>query len=225
MKDEFVRLPRELVARIARAGCWPNDAAALRAVLAEQHQGEPVTPRLKEPHYQPTPCRFGGNPGYYQVGDALVYDSLSEAQAAADKKNADLALRYHQALEHADPADPAEIKKHNAELLGEVDTLTGEVERLRAELVEWKERCQRNSDEAMSWMSKHDTLRAQLAERDALLREVRPSCHPKYHGKIDATLSASAEPSAPKCNCRNECEDCGDDGQTCTVCSGLERKP
>lgn len=48
----------------------------------------------------------------------------------------------------------------------------GEVERLRAELVEWKERCRRNNDEAMSWMAKYDILRAQLTERDALLRKV-----------------------------------------------------
>ncbi|WP_085678233.1 MULTISPECIES: hypothetical protein [unclassified Pseudomonas] len=45
----------------------------------------------------------------------------------------------------------------------------GEIERLRTELVEWKDRCQRNNDDAMEWMAKHDTLRAQLAERNAAL--------------------------------------------------------
>jgi hypothetical protein len=44
-----------------------------------------------------------------------------------------------------------------------------EVERLRTELVEWKDRCQRNNDDAMEWMAKHDTLRPQLAERNAAL--------------------------------------------------------
>ena len=42
---EMVSVPRELVARIARAGCWPNDAEELRALLAqsvEQRHGEPV---------------------------------------------------------------------------------------------------------------------------------------------------------------------------------------
>lgn len=75
-----------------------------------------------------------------------------------------------------------------------------EVERLRAELVEWKERCQRNSDEAMSWMSKHDTLRAQMAERDALLLRAvngaRFTLPDQWH-KDYVALSASAEPSAP----------------------------
>lgn len=96
--------------------------------------------------------------------------------------------------------------------------------------------------------AERDTLRAQLAERDALLRDRfggirklaekacgRPKDSPEYRSLIEAinptmlldltALSASAEPSAPKCKCRNECEDCGDDGQTCTACAALERKP
>ena len=85
----------------------------------------------------------------------------------------------------------------------------GEVERLRAELVEWKERCQGNSDEAMRWMAKHDVLRAKLAESHALLHEVRDSCalwmedHQPTAAtmtldeKIETALSASAEPSTP----------------------------
>lgn len=43
--------------------------------------------------------------------------------------------------------------------------------------------------------AERDSLRTQLAEAHALLREVRPSCHPKHIAMIDAALSASAEPS------------------------------
>lgn len=78
----------------------------------------------------------------------------------------------------------------------------GEVERLRTELEEWKKRCQYNADTAHDVASERDTLRAKLAERDALLQEIRgQSCSIWLRGetqhKMDATLSASAEPSVP----------------------------
>lgn len=63
-----------------------------------------------------------------------------------------------------------------------------------------------------------DTLRAQLVERDALLREVLLGLWPStpIAIKINATLSASAEPSAPKCKtCNGTCM--VDDGEiTCS---------
>jgi len=79
----------------------------------------------------------------------------------------------------------------------------GEVERLRAELEEWKKRCQYNADTAHDVGHERDTLRAQLAERDALLRELDDawSSHDgkerfyKFMAKIEA-LFASAESSA-----------------------------
>ncbi|AJG13820.1 hypothetical protein RK21_02312 [Pseudomonas plecoglossicida] len=81
----------------------------------------------------------------------------------------------------------------------------GEVEQLRTELVEWKDRCQRNNDDAMEWMAKHDTLRAQLANRDSLLRETleliddgvgRSDAEWKLIQNLRVVLSASAEPEA-----------------------------
>lgn len=44
----------------------------------------------------------------------------------------------------------------------------GEVERLRAELEEWKQRCQYNADTAHDVAKERDTLRAQLAELEKL---------------------------------------------------------
>jgi len=102
----------------------------------------------------------------------------------------------------------------------------GEVERLRAELEEWKERCRRNNDQAMEWMGKYDALRAQMSERDALLDRVVDHAkfwhdHP-YAEVVEAiakdykAVSASAEPSAPACTHRfmsladrpRRCADC-----------------
>lgn len=120
---------------------------------------------------------------------------------------------------HADPAEVGEIKKHNAELLGEVDTLTAEVERLRYE----------NEALACNLRGKHeltgatyqhlvqerDTLRAQLAEQNALLHKaladveyIQKECggdvSPGYIGclvdDVVNLLSASAE--------RNQCDGC-----------------
>lgn len=71
----------------------------------------------------------------------------------------------------------------------------GEVERLRAELAEWKKRCQYNADTAHDVARERDTLRAQLAERDALLRDLEGKTVLSWHDKrrISAALSASAE--------------------------------
>ncbi|HGY9625399.1 TPA: hypothetical protein ACOJM5_001760 [Pseudomonas putida] len=129
---------------------WAAIKARVTGQPAEQRQGEPVAPKLKKPRYTPTPCRFGGKDGYYQVGGVLVYDSLAEAQAYADRKNAELAQRYYEALEHTDP---------------------GEVERLRETLELVREQRDNELRTNIDLEKERDTLRAQLAERDALLRD------------------------------------------------------
>lgn len=98
---------------------------------------------------------------------------------------------------HANPAEVGEIKKHNAELLGEVDTLTAEVERLRdqlksleielkavtdehdeslrqlTEMTTERDRLREGLDNAniniANWAKANQSLKAQLVERDALL--------------------------------------------------------
>ncbi|URD44511.1 Lar family restriction alleviation protein [Pseudomonas sp. BYT-5] len=92
-----------------------------------------------------------------------------------------------------------------------------EVERLRAEIEEWNRIFDMQE-------GKIDAIRAQLVERDALLREAHEElvCRDSpVAQRIIAALSASAEPSAPKC------ETCSDQGivgnilnaETCMDCT------
>nr|WP_279153333.1 Lar family restriction alleviation protein [Pseudomonas mosselii] len=112
----------------------------------------------------------------------------------------------------------------------------GEVERLQFELSETMAiangQTSLRKEEAEDWAKERDTLRAQLAERDALITRVVHSgaltC-PDY-SELEAeccALSASAEPSAPvERDERADCENCDDTGLgPCTVCAALERKP
>jgi len=124
-----------------------------------------------------------GEPAWFMT-EGGVSALHAKAKAISDQQGLDTSAYSVPLYTHADPV---------------------EVERLRAELVEWKERCQSNSDEAMSWMAKHDTLRAQLAERDAQLRMQDALLEEAYQHDIGtplkrkiraAALSASAEPEA-----------------------------
>lgn len=157
-------------------------------------------------------------------GDPTAHSLAEKVREALDRQacpNAWMVIAYEAVVQnftHADPAEVERLRKELAELrrweatVRENSPLLAEVERLRAELVDWKERCQRNSDEAMSWMGKHDALRAQLAEAHALLRDLLPwmeRINEKSNEDIPqvlrlrAALSASAEPSAPKCDICN----------------------
>jgi len=85
-----------------------------------------------------------------------------------------------------------------------------EVERLRAEIEEWNRIFDMQE-------GKIDAIRAQLVERDALLREIRrkPGLFSgDFILRLDETLSANAEPSAP------ERKYCGDTGKIMVGRSG-----
>lgn len=94
----------------------------------------------------------------------------------------------------ADPAEVERLRDENRRLheAGEfLDGVSQGIEdKLRAQLAELTEAFSESQEEVV----KRGKM---VAERDALLREVRPSCHPKHFAKIDVALSASAEPSAP----------------------------
>lgn len=125
-------------------------------------------------------------------------DSRYPTKSMRDDKNGYSVPLYT----HADPAEVGEIKKHNAELLGEVDTLTAEVERLRAENQSLRKTLPNSTAELVD-------LRTRLAKRDALLRKaladieyIQKECSgdvsPGYIGclvdDVVNLLSASAEP-------------------------------
>lgn len=103
----------------------------------------------------------------------------------------------------------------------------GEVERLRADLDEcdgdrWKLRTERRRmDETLSaCANERDTLRAQLAERDALLSEAwEYDIGTPLKRKIRAALSASAEPSAPQFETCKACH-----GE-CAIHTGIDEAP
>ncbi|MCZ9636832.1 hypothetical protein [Pseudomonas putida] len=121
----------------------------------------------------------------------------------------------------------------------------GEVERLRVELDEWKNRCQYNADTAHDVARERDTMRAQLAERDALLarvvnsgalsseqhEELEADCcavvdvvhqikRQAFHEHLSkcAALSASAEPASTAWRCE-PCKVEMADQRPCDLCS------
>lgn len=250
---EFVMVPRELCEEIAnpRNGFALADAREalcnLLAKPAEQHQVKPVKWWNGCNTEVPAALRFLANNERPYHGESRFNAAHLYQLAAEIERMAAMKLYSHPAQdERGEPVALPERKTVAAGLLSESNTHNrgwnacldetaklgplyshadpDEVARLRAEIVEWKERCQSNSDEAMSWMAKHDTLRAKMAERDALLARVVNSgaLSSEQHEELEAdccsavdvvhqikrqafrehldkcaTLSVSAEPSAP----------------------------
>ncbi|WP_444756824.1 hypothetical protein [Pseudomonas sp. A014] len=151
----------------------------------------------------------------YEPSNHLNWLNGNDLQLLADGKK----LYTHPA-----PADPNMRWKAVADEQVQVITgLKSEVERLRAEIERMRERV---TPTHKSLIGKHaeiikerDTLRAWLAERDALLRglknrPVHEWASGKIDDEIDAALSASAEPVDPNKPCNHdyrlgECTKCG----------------
>lgn len=116
----------------------------------EQHQGEPVAWRIP-------------------VSGSWFYDTKREAceREYADYRSAFTAEELAEEDTHA----PEPLYTHAD---------PGEVERLRAELEEWKQRCQYNADTARDVAKERDTLRA---EADRLRQEVA-SIDKKLRGNV-----------------------------------------
>ena len=251
MKDEFVMVPRELIARIARAGCWPNEADELRAVLAEQHQGEPVgLPARKNVTADWAvpggPFRAEGHnacldeiaklgPLYTHADpaevDLLRHDIASYLETMA--KTCDLLGIDTESAKTAEGKPSDVLFKHAQDLRTEVERLrrlvdskecerqqhleecAAEVNAMRSQRVAWQALAAERLEVATglrAQASQHklamDAACAQLAERDALLRKILEKLQEEYWDQyagldetrelIEATLSASAEPSMPK---------------------------
>lgn len=124
---------------------------------------------------------------------------------------------------HADPN--LRWKAVADEQMRVIEHLKEEVERLRTELEEWKKRCQYNADTAHDVGRERDTLRAQLAERDALLRDIA-SGYWELAIELPAdllarlqVLSASAGPSSPTWSCQ-ACQVEQPTDRACDACGG-----
>lgn len=131
-----------------------NDAAQLlrqfKSLSTLEHQGEPVAWRIP-------------------VSGSWFYDTKREAceREYADYRSAFTAEELAEEDTHA----PEPLYTHAD---------PGEVERLRAELEEWKQRCQYNADTAHDVAKERDTLRA---EADRLRQEVA-SIDKKLRGNV-----------------------------------------
>ena len=179
MSNEFVMVPRDLANRL-KVACesvgWTlsNELCEILAKPAEQHQGEPVAGIDAEPFFGLLEA-LRGHIGYaiqFPVNCDSFKDGISKVWATIESLEKCIAIAAQQT--HTDP--------------GEVERLRDrEAAAIRASVHIAKER---------------DTLRARLAERDALLREViNGKTRTQFDGdlmhRILMALSASAEPSAP----------------------------
>ncbi|MBI6913213.1 hypothetical protein JET72_04755 [Pseudomonas juntendi] len=206
---EMVSVPREAVVQAADLLQEYNKcsiARDLRAILAqpaEQHEAEPVA--LPARKSQPT-----------ELSDVFV-DANNEGWNACLDEIAKLGPLYSRPVQ-GEPVGTHRVSRRVCHCCVGLDrdewcsvcdsTAGAEVERLRGELDKALEFVERLRDE-------RETLRAQLADRDALLRLAYQllglnNWHVSYRElmtQIDAALSASAEhkpfrtPDCPECAC------------------------
>lgn len=153
----------------------------------EQHQGEPVAWQVRSktnrPESQWTPwkecCEMTRAMHSHEVGRFNQFGIMREMRP----------LYSH--------ADPGEVERLTEQL--EVDNQTIAYAARQAE--EKQKVTDALMADAKQFRGERDTLRAQLAERDALLRELADAppaaMEFRLQQKVKAALSASAEPGAP----------------------------
>ena len=225
VEDKCPGCGRENVMAAACPDCGSRYALAASKefdVPAEQHQGDPVAWIVHTPgSYAPGPKAIlrsqydVESPAFWENGQPprnaeitrlypappaapdlceVVLKILKEAANIPDGLYARAKFLAKNPATHADPAEVDRLRDENRRLheAGEfLDGVSQGIEdKLRAQLAELTEAFSESQEEVV----KRGKM---VAERDALLREVRPSCHPKHFAKIDVALSASAEPSAP----------------------------
>ena len=208
--EQMVSVPRELLERAKQFTfdlLWPgklrDDLQAVLAQPADQHQGEPVA--LPARKSIPDQATFAGGNSYY----TKCFDQARSWNACLDEiarlgplyTHPDAGeverLRILAAdLAGGEVADLEETRQANAQLTGDLQSAEQEVERLRADLESVKSSRDAFAQNAID-------LRAQLAERDALLRDLVSMDIPRTAAAIERAkqiLSASAEP--------NQCDGC-----------------
>lgn len=164
---------------------------------------------------------YGCLGGLYEDAARLVYAEIVRLARPTEQHHAEpvaLPARKRDSNEESDVLTDCANEGWNA-FLDEIAKLgplyphadPGEVERLRG-IIRMHEKTVQEQAEQLAHM------RAQLAERDALLREVLVGLWPStpLAIKINAALSASAEPSAPAAKCTNE------DSWNCKYCRNTE---
>lgn len=205
MKDEFVMVPRDWAEGVISAGsgepvCQSDVELLSAAVKAEQNHGEPVAwaligatggteiglDRSELLHDQ---GKYGGDlvPLYTRPAQVEPVVKLTLSELLADLPDGyskdDVAFGWHECVDNYTHADPAEVEWLRAGLKrqqGVINTFECEVADLRAQVAE-----------ALA-----------IIERVRVKELVSPCC--PLGKRIDAALSASAEPSAPVdpvCNC------------------------
>lgn len=164
---------------------------------AEQHQGEPVAYEIDVSGYT-----------------KMLARNLDKAQKCADHYRAigHTVVIRPLGYTHADPGEVEQAKaahrKHAAELIASRGLLREDRDTLRADLETMR---RKNNEYCEIEMS----LRAQLAERNVLLRDLlTDDIAPRVAGRIEAALSASTEPSAPE---TMDVSDLGSDAK-CQAC-------
>lgn len=161
----------------------------LRLPSIEQHQGEPVGYRWNN---------LGMGWRYGETLPAIIIGTWQELYTHPDAGEVERLRILAADLAGGEVADLEETRQANAQLTGELQSAEQEVERLRAELESVKSSRDAFAQNAID-------LRAQLAERDALLRDInkRHSSGVDFDlpadlaARVAAVCATSAEPSAP----------------------------
>lgn len=237
-----------------------DKAVELWNARAEQHQGEPValparrrvrpeTPAANLSHIKgwnacldeiaklgPLYARpMQGEPAMWanQLGDTIT-DKVKTHNLSLGGAPAGIAKSYTQPLyTRPAPADPGEVERLRTELsavkfnLDKTDkgllAADAEVRRLRKTI-------DGMNDAHANVVEDNAAIRAQLAERDALLIEVLPSLDlaagafksaKPVRNKVKAAISASAEPSAPNIRCQW----CKNLSEACRGCGAVAEEP
>ncbi|BBV96413.1 hypothetical protein [Pseudomonas monteilii] len=214
---EMVLVPRELTPEMRQAyeahslaPVGPISKTGYLAMLdaaPAQHQGEPVAWLLFEGDEEPVD--FTLLPEVAKAWPEHAQPLYTHPAPAEQQDPVAVLYANGTVLTKADCGDVFDICcKVETPLYTQADP--GEVERLRGQVNEWAGKWERAISAGAVMEGQRNTLRAQLTEAHALFARIlgkRDTCAASYwFEEIQALLSASAEPSAPKC------ETCSDHG-------------
>lgn len=226
--EQMVSVPRSELARLQEnmdphrgAVAW-GIVCDLLAKPAAQHQGEPANfYRTVEGHL----VRF-----VKVHNEGTNYETMEDESGVNRYTRRDFGRVTGTCHAYGDPRNtPPLYPRPNA----------GEVQRLLSELKDLRDSMTFRTSLIGRTIEERDTLRVQLAERDALLRNLRPAismalnaldrdaaegkaARGEMAAELRAALSASAEPSAPVAPCSHEWTDDGAFLLVCTACGVRE---